>query len=455
MRTGHNGNMPSLASSVPPAGAGSAELLEAQLRQAEPCLWANPDWQAAPAPGEVGQAQINAAQQRFERAAALLARVFPVLAETGGRITSPLARTAALQCALGLDAACGALWLKCDHLLPVAGSVKARGATHEILELAERLALAHGLMAAGDDLMVLASAPARALFAQHEVAVGSTGNLGMGVGLIAKALGFRARVHMSHDAKAWKKARLRAHGVEVLEHAGDYALAVQAGREAAAQDPLCHFVDDEQSRSLLLGYSVAAGELQAQLDAAGVVVDARHPLFVYLPCGVGGAPAGITFGLRQLLGPQVHCFFAEPVQSPCFLAQMLAGPHDHPSVYDWGLSNQTEADGLAVPRASLLAASLMHPLLSGVFTVQDATLFQHLAWAHDTEGLRIEPSAAAGFSGPAMLTGTLAGRAWLRAQGLEAHLPRATHLAWTTGGLFVPEAEYDRFLQRGRGTTNA
>ena len=170
---------------------------------------------------------------------------------------------------------------------------------------------------------------------------------------------------------------------------------------------------------------------------------------------MGGAPAGITFGLRQVLGPQVHCLFAEPVQSPCFLAQMLAGPHDHPSVYDWGLSNQTEADGLAVPRASLLAASLMHPLLSGIFTVQDATLFQHLAWAHDTEGLRIEPSAAAGFSGPGMLTGTPEGRAWLRAQGLEAHLPRATHLAWTTGGLFVPDSEYDLFLQRGRAQPQA
>ena len=74
---------------------------------------------------------------------------------------------------------------------------------------------------------------------------------------------------------------------------------------------------------------------------------------------------------------------------------------------------------------------------------------------HDTEGLRIEPSAAAGFSGPAMLTGTLAGRAWLRAQGLEAHLPRATHLAWTTGGLFVPDTEYDLFLQRGRAQPQA
>jgi len=33
---------------------------------------------------------------------------------------------------------------------------------------------------------------------------------------------------------------------------------------------------------------------------------------------------------------------------------------------------------------------------------------------------------------------------------LEAHLPRATHLVWTTGGLFVPDEEYERFVQRGR-----
>ncbi|MGP1630112.1 MAG: D-serine ammonia-lyase, partial [Giesbergeria sp.] len=401
------------------------------------------------APGEMGQADIAAAEERFKRARGLLARVFPALQSTGGRITSPLMRTADLQRALGLDATCGALWLKCDHLLPVAGSVKARGATHEVLELAERLALAHGLMAAGDDLTVLADAPARALFAQHEVAVGSTGNLGLGVGLIAKALGFRARVHMSHDAKAWKKARLRAHGVEVLEHAGDYALAVQAGRVAAAQDPLCHFVDDEQSQWLLLGYSVAAGELAAQLAEAGVVVDAEHPLFVYLPCGVGGAPGGIALGLRERFGPDVHCFFAEPVQSPCMLLQLRAGLGAEPSVYDIGLTNRTEADGLAVAQASRLAASLMQGRLAGVYTVDDAALFMHLARAHGTQGLRIEPSAAAALDGPLRVTQSAAGRAWLAQTGLLAHLPHATHVAWTTGGSLLPDAEFQQFLARG------
>ena len=77
-------------------------------------------------------------------------------------------------------------------------------------------------------------------------------------------------------------------------------------------------------------------------------------------------------------------------------------------------------------------------------------MFQHLALAHDAAGLRIEPSAAAGFSGPGMLTSTAEGRAWLQAHNLTPHMAQATHLVWTTGGLLVPDSEYALFLQRGR-----
>ncbi|UCU97467.1 D-serine ammonia-lyase [Acidovorax radicis] len=434
--------------------------LAARLRNAQPALWTNPARQAHPPAGlqalgrSISLDDTKAAAARWERFAGLLALVFPELAETAGVVESPLLAATALQPALGMGEGQGRLFIKADHGLPVAGSIKARGGMHEVLEFAEQLALQHGLVQPGGDYRVLATPAAREVLGRYQVAVGSTGNLGLSIGVVASALGFKAAVHMSADAKEWKKDRLRQRGVLVVEHAGDYERAVAAGRAQANADPLCHFVDDEQSFSLLLGYSAAALHLQKQLAEAGVQVDAEHPLIVYLPCGVGGAPAGITFGLRQVLGPHVHCFFAEPVQSPCFLVQMLAdathGAGQHPSVYDWGLTNRTEADGLAVPRASLLAAALMGPLLSGVFTVADSTLFAQLVLVLDTLGARIEPSAAAGFSGPAMLTGTTAGQAWLQSSGVEPVLHNATHLVWTTGGLLVPDAQYQGFVQRGR-----
>ncbi len=411
-----------------------------KLRAATPQLWINPQRDPAIPMGLSDSAfqpqGMQVAQERFARFAPLLANLFPELAAMDGRIESALQPVPAMQKALGLSVAQGQLWVKADHSLPVAGSIKARGGFHEVLEVAERLAVEHGLLRPDADYRALAQPAARALFARHQIAVGSTGNLGMAIGVLAAALGFRAVVHMSTEAKEWKKQRLRLRGVEVVEHTGDYEQAVAGGRSLAQTDPLCHFVDDERSLSLFMGYSAAALHLQVQLRAQGVQVDAQHPLIVYLPCGVGGAPAGIAWGLHQLFGAHVHCFFAEPVQSPCFLVHMLATDGSSPSVYDFGLSNQTEADGLAVPRASLLAASVMSKLLDGVFTVEDQTLFDHLAQLMATEGMRIEPSAAAGFSGPGQLGSS------------APACPGANHVVWTTGGLLVPDAQYQTFLDR-------
>ena len=135
------------------------------------------------------------------------------------------------------------------------------------------------------------------------------------------------------------------------------------------------------------------------------------------------------------------------------MLRMMDGPGTERSVYDIGLSNRTEADGLAVPRASELAGSLMQPLLSGVYTVEDAQLFRHLYLAQREEDIRIEPSAAAGLSGPGMLRDTEQGQAYLAHHGLSRLMPQATHIAWTTGGLFVPPEEYRRFHERGASLT--
>jgi D-serine dehydratase len=420
-----------------------------RLKERTPFLWLNPRRRPAAealAALPLKREDVLDAEARLRRFAPLLAELFPELREAGGIIESPLVPAPRLQQMLserfgtGIP---GRLWVKADHALPVAGSVKARGGIYEVLCVAERLALDEGLAAEGDSYAVLLSPAAQRLFSEHTVTVASTGNLGLAVGVTGSALGFRVRVHMSHQAKAWKKERLRRRGVEVVEHGEDVTAAGRAAREEAAGDVRIHFVDDENSRLLFLGYSVAALRLKAQFEAAGVAVDERHPLLTYLPCGLGGAPCGIAFGLKCVFGDAARCFIAEPVDAPCVTLGMLAGFEPRPSVYDVGLTNRTEADGLAVATPSGLIGPFAEALLSGCFTVEDDDLFRFLYILDCTEGMHIEPSAAAGFAGPVML-------ARERKGSLTDALADASHVLWTTGGLFVPAEEYDTFRERGR-----
>lgn len=394
---------------------------------------------------------VAATSARLQRFAPYLAKVFPETAAAGGIIESPLVPLPTLGRQL-LDeigvAAGGALWLKADNQLPISGSIKARGGIHEVLKHAEDLALQAGLIRPGDDYAALASDAARAFFGRYRIAVGSTGNLGLSIGIVSARLGFQATVHMSADARQWKKDRLRASGVTVVEYASDYSVAVAQGREQAASDPNCYFVDDENSPQLFLGYAVAAERLARQFEQAGIQVDAEHPLFVYLPCGVGGGPGGVAFGLKLAFGDAVHCLFAEPTHSPCMLLGVYSGLHDAVCVQDFGIDNVTAADGLAVGRPSGFVGRAMQRLIDGYYTVTDETLSRLLVNAWELEQVRLEPSALAGMPG---LQRVLRAPDYLQRIGVDpARLARATHLVWGTGGSMVPDAEFAAYLAQGR-----
>ncbi|MDK9708520.1 MAG: D-serine ammonia-lyase [Desulforhopalus sp.] len=419
----------------------------------KPLTWINPNPGGSAGKSAVSGLtgrDIDAAEARLERFRPFIAAAFPETRPAGGLIESPLLPIPRMRAAL--EDHCGLLipgrlFLKCDNLLPISGSVKARGGIYEVLKYAEEVALAKGLVRRGDDYAVLGGDRARAVFADYRIAVGSTGNLGLSIGIMGARFGFQVTVHMSAEARQWKKDLLRSHGVLVVEHPGDYSSAVAEGRRQAAGDQRCHFVDDENSVDLFLGYAVAARRLQRQLAELAIPVDADHPLFVYLPCGVGGAPGGITFGLKHLFGENVHCFFAEPTHAPCMLLGLCTGLHAAVSVQDFGLNGITAADGLAVSRPSGFIGKTVAPLVDGAFTVDDGELFRLLALLADSEAISMEPSALAGMLGPPAI---LQERDYLREKGLQEKMAAASHIVWGTGGQMVPEEEMAGYYRQGK-----
>lgn len=416
----------------------------------EPVTWFNPNTTtlAAGLP-YVGLDSSNVADAsaRLARFAPYMCEAFPETRTSNGILESEIAAIPAMQATLnrryGVEVT-GRLLLKKDSHLPISGSIKARGGIYEVLTHAEQLAIKAGLLCEEDDYRKLFSDEFRQFFSQYRIAVGSTGNLGMSIGIMSAKLGFTVTVHMSADAREWKKRKLREHGVIVVEYAEDYGVAVEQGRKEAERDPNCFFIDDENSRTLFLGYSVAGERVKAQFDQMGIKVDADHPLFVYLPCGVGGGPGGVAFGLKLAFGDNVHCFFAEPTHSPCMLLGVHTGLHDAIAVQDLGIDNLTAADGLAVGRASGFVGRAMERLLNGFYTLSDQEMYDLLGLLARDEQITLEPSALAGMAGPWRVA---ANPEWLTGRGFDAAtMAQATHLVWATGGGMVPAEEMAKYL---------
>jgi len=423
-----------------------------ELIELQETSWFNPSIttieQALPYVGLTSE-DIKDASQRLVRFAPYIVKAFPETESTQGIIESELVEIPAMKAQLEQrynTQIKGSLLLKKDSHLPISGSIKARGGIYEVLTHAEKLALQAGILSESDDYSQLFSDSFRQFFQQFSIAVGSTGNLGMSIGIISAKLGFSVSVHMSADAREWKKNKLRSHGVNVIEYEQDYGVAVAQGRKEAEKDPNCFFIDDENSQTLFLGYSVAGERLKKQFDEQGIVVDDQHPLFVYLPCGVGGGPGGVAFGLKMAFGNHVHCIFAEPTHSPCMLLGVHTGLHDEISVQDIGIDNLTAADGLAVGRASGFVGRAMERLLDGYLTISDARMYQLLRLLHDQENIQLEPSALAGMIGPIVVANNREYRQ--RMQFDDTRMSKATHLVWATGGGMVPEEEMSAYLEQ-------
>ncbi|AEV94450.1 D-serine ammonia-lyase [Pediococcus claussenii] len=415
-----------------------------EMQDYQPIFWKNPDYQTVENL-PVGIEHVFDAEARFQRFAPYFEVAFPETLPMHGILESPLIELKSMKEVLNAQFEHqieGDLYLKADNYLPISGSIKSRGGIYEVLKFAEKVAIEHGGLVYGDNYAVLNEEKYHKLFSGYGIAVGSTGNLGLSIGIVASKLGFNTTVHMSADAAQWKKDMLRSKGVNVVEYNDNFTHAITEGRKQAEQEPTTYFIDDEGSYDLFLGYAVAALRLQTQLKAQKIKVDEKHPLFVYLPAGVGGSPSGVAFGLKMVLGKNVHPVFAEPTHIPSVVLGMMTGLNDKISVYDAGIDGITKADGLAVGRPSRIAGKIMKTLLYGIQTFEDQDMMKNVVQLHDSERIDLEPSAASGFT----ILDSVLGQ--LKEDGYP--LTNASHIVWATGGSMVPEEDMESYLADGR-----
>jgi len=145
---------------------------------------------------------LDEAEQRWQRLRPVLSNLFS--SETpDGLIKSPLHRASIkLQTSLGLTSSSSVLLIKEDSKLAVCGSVKARGGLYETFKYAEDVNLDWSLddddgsssskdsssSSSSSSASSLLDAVQEGLMEDYTVVVGSTGNLGLSVGLAAASM---------------------------------------------------------------------------------------------------------------------------------------------------------------------------------------------------------------------------------------------------------------------------
>ncbi|MDF2911749.1 MAG: D-serine ammonia-lyase, partial [Sporolactobacillus laevolacticus] len=161
--------------------------------------WLNPNYGQERSVSVVTSADVADAEERLHRFAPYFEAAFPETRNFHGFIESPLYEVPKMMEALnqhGMHVP-GHLIMKADSELPISGSIKARGGIYEVLKTAEQLAIAEGMLKVTDNYAKLADTSFKKFFSQYSIAVGSTGNLGLSIGIVGAKFGFHTTVHMS------------------------------------------------------------------------------------------------------------------------------------------------------------------------------------------------------------------------------------------------------------------
>lgn len=275
---------------------------------------------------------------------------------------TPLLRSDVLSRAFGCD-----LWLKNDGAAPTF-SFKLRGAANELLH-------------------------ARARRALKGVVVASSGNLGLAVAWLARAIDVPAHVFLS-DAVSAQKARLvEIHGGTVHRGGAEYDDA-HAAAVMFARDNDFHLVDDGASVDIVEGGGTSALEVARRLSDIDYVI---------LPLGGGSHSAGVSFVMKSVQ-PKARIVGVQPQTAPVMAKsfharQALVIPPE-----------RTVADGLTQRESAPYTLDLLWRYLDDAWLVSDGDILAAVHTLLESVHVLTEPSGAAALAGAWTRRRDLAGK---------------------------------------------
>ncbi|MEH7353986.1 D-serine ammonia-lyase, partial [Neobacillus drentensis] len=106
----------------------------------------------------LSEKDVEDAEERLNRFAPYIAKVFPETQKTNGIIESPIVPIPNMQSNIAEtynQEILGQLLLKCDSNLAISGSIKARGGIYEVLKHAEDLAIENNMLTIKDDYSIM------------------------------------------------------------------------------------------------------------------------------------------------------------------------------------------------------------------------------------------------------------------------------------------------------------
>ncbi|MFE2723403.1 threonine/serine dehydratase [Kitasatospora sp. NPDC059327] len=267
---------------------------------------------------------------------------------------TPLLRPESLSGLPGLPG----LLVKAEHLQH-SGSFKLRGA-------------ANAMLALGAD----------------EVVAGSSGNHGIAVATLGRALGVRVTVVMAAGAAEAKELAIRALGGAVLRVPGGVAERDRHAKELAARTGAALVPSSDHEL-------VIAGQGTVGLE---VFADAPDLDAIFVPVGGGGLLAGVCLAAARLARP-VRVIGVEPEQARRYARSVAAGrPVELPP-------SDTVADGLRGQRPGELIFPVVRDRVDELIGVDDAAVLRAMDLLHRA-GIAAEPSGAAALAG-ALRSGAL------------------------------------------------